>query len=128
MNKNNKFLYVLLFLFVSIFTLVACTNTNDDSKVLNRVLESCYITYAEGEDANNVSSNVTFHFTTEGDVVVKWLSSNAKVVSPNGVVMRLEQDAQVTIRVEVILGTDSLTKTFTLIVKGTGGGSQGGEE
>ncbi|WP_053093049.1 immunoglobulin-like domain-containing protein [Geobacillus stearothermophilus] len=77
------------------------------------------IGYANGDDANNVTQNLTLPTTSNG-ATITWASSDPTVVATNGKVTRPatgQPDAKVTLTATITKGSATDTKTFTVTVK-----------
>ncbi|MGO4548234.1 InlB B-repeat-containing protein [Paenibacillus sp. 2TAB23] len=76
--------------------------------------------YAAGNDAANVTQNVTLPTTGLNDVTVSWSSDNAEIIRTNGAVVRPladAEDATVTLTATLTKGEVTDTKSFTVIVR-----------
>ncbi|MBB3696655.1 T9SS type A sorting domain-containing protein [Flammeovirga yaeyamensis] len=88
----------------------------DPSKKLEEAVMAVEVVYAEGEDANNVMSNVTLASTGLFDVNISWSSNNEAVIANDGAVVRSIEDETVTLTATVTLDDKSMDKTFDLKV------------
>src|SRR5690554_2021835 len=114
----KKYLVVFLTLILGV-ALVACDNGNDESqheKVFNEVT----IVYnIEGDSSVHVTGKLTLPKTTtvEG-ATISWLSLNPTVITPEGDVVRPENDTVVKILLQVTIDGLMQQKEFEVTVKG----------
>lgn len=102
------------------FTLTVQTLPETDLEAVTYDKSNLVIGYAAGDSASSVTGNVTLD--TEGDhgSAITWSTDNDTVITAAGVVRRLSgTDATVTLTASIAKGTEVLTKTFVLTVKGT---------
>jgi len=78
------------------------------------------ITFGSGNDANNVTQNITLPTSGSNGTTISWASSNAGVIATDGKVTRPaagSSDATVTLTATITKGSASDTKVFPLTVK-----------
>ena len=118
-----KNITILIFLFLLSMLCFACTNKEEDKIELEdlvKVLNTCNISFQDEDNANSVTSDVTFNFENNNEeIIVKWVSSNLNVVSSVGKVNRFDDDIEVEVVAIVKHDNDLISKTFVLTVLGT---------
>ncbi len=107
-----KKFWSFILLFVLTFSLVACSNNNEQNE---KLIDDVYSEIVEAIEANNVTSDLNFPTTIDG-VTIIYSSSNTSVVDNDGKVTRQETDEEVTIT--LTLNKDSITviKKITVVV------------
>lgn len=108
------------------FFLFSCNMTVDpgttktDADYVAEAKSALEITYASGDSADKIRSDVTLLSTTGSEVTVTWITSDAKVITSAGVVKRPENDnASVTLTATLTKGSAKDSKEFVLSVYGT---------
>jgi|GEM_PF-2037604 len=96
--------------------------TVDDPDIASvaAALAALEVGYAAGNNAVNITQNVTLPTTGIDDVTVSWSSDHAEILSASGVVVRPlagAADATVTLTATLTKGEVTDTKTFTVIIK-----------
>ncbi|GAB6006821.1 hypothetical protein JCM12214_27210 [Geobacillus vulcani] len=95
------------------------TATSADVAAVAAAKAALAIGYASGDDANNVTQDLTLPTTSNG-ATITWTSSNPSVVATDGKVTRPatgQSDATVTLTATITKGSATDTKTFTVTVK-----------
>ncbi len=95
-------------------------NDDPDIAAVTAAAEILEVGYAAGDNAANVTQNVTLPTTGVDDVTVSWSSDKPGVISTNGEVVRPlagAADATVTLTATLTKGEVTDTKTFTVIVR-----------
>ncbi|NME69866.1 immunoglobulin-like domain-containing protein [Flammeovirga aprica] len=87
-----------------------------DDELVAEAKENLEITYASGEDATNVTHDVTLPSVGQNDVTVSWSSSDATAITDAGVVTRQDEDTEVTLTATLTKNEATATKEFTLKV------------
>ncbi|WP_139997421.1 InlB B-repeat-containing protein [Paenibacillus paridis] len=93
---------------------------NPDIAAVAAAAAALEVGYATGNNAANVTQNVTLPTTGLDDVTVSWTIDNPGIIRTNGEVIRPlagEADAIVTLTATLIKGEITDTKIFTVIVK-----------
>ena len=90
-----------------------------DAEAVAAAVEALQIEYAEGDSAVSVAQNVTLPQTGASGATIGWASSDAALISTEGVVQRPSiGNVQVTLTATVTLHETSGTAQFTLTVVG----------
>lgn len=92
----------------------------DDTDVINSYVQQycnrLNIGFAKGDSANSITQDIILP-SGDGPVNVKWMSSNDKVISPDGKVTRQEKEnTSVTLTVDVTFQTVTESRQFDLCV------------
>ncbi|HIW31157.1 MAG TPA: InlB B-repeat-containing protein [Candidatus Paenibacillus intestinavium] len=96
------------------------TEGDPDIAAVTAATAALEVGYTAGNNAANVTQNVTLRATGLDDVTVLWSSDNPGIISTNGVVVRPladVADATVTLTATLTKGQVTDTKTFTVIVR-----------
>lgn len=96
------------------------TAGNPDISSVAAALEALEVGYVAGNNADNVTQNVTLPTAGIEDVTVSWSSDNAEILSTSGVVVRPlagSADAIITLTATLTKGQVTDTKSFTVIVR-----------
>ncbi|MBD0405522.1 immunoglobulin-like domain-containing protein, partial [Flammeovirga sp. EKP202] len=86
------------------------------AELLQEASEALMITYAEGDNAESVTSNLTLPLTSSHASTVAWSSSNEAVISSDGTVTRPSATTTVTLTATLSLEEETTTKTFDVTV------------
>ena len=119
---KKSFCFVLV-LFVLVFV-IGCSDSDEpsvtDAEAVAAAKSLLVIGFAGGDDANNVSQNVSLTNAGSSGTTVGWASDNTGVVAVDGAVVRPAYgsgNATVTLTATITKGSESDTKVFTLTVK-----------
>ncbi len=100
-----------------------------DSESVTTDKTALAITFGSGNDANNVTQNLTLPTSGANGTTISWASSNTGVIASNGTVTRPaagSSDVTVTLTATIAKSGVTETKTFTVIVKAAGSSNLGG--
>ncbi|MBD0404536.1 immunoglobulin-like domain-containing protein, partial [Flammeovirga sp. EKP202] len=86
------------------------------AELLQEASEALMITYAAGDNAESVTSNLTLPLTSSHASAVVWSSSNEAVISSDGTVTRPSATTMVTLTATLSLEEETTTKTFDVTV------------
>lgn len=88
---------------------------------LDDVISSVDIVYAEGDQRESVTKNVTLsrESTLSKEATILWVSNNPSVLDGFGTVNRQAEDVEVVLTVTVTFNGESLSRIISVIVKGT---------
>lgn len=111
--RISKILMTLVFIVFTALVLVACGD--NDAKIIQDAKGSITITYSSGDSEDGVTRNITLP-TAAGDVQISWASSHPAIISATGVVVRPEEDTEVTLTATLTLGSERDTVTFKVTV------------
>ena len=96
------------------------TAEQKNKEVVSQDKANLEIVYAPGDYDENVTTNLTLPECGSAGSIISWSSNNESVISSVGVVKRQQYDMWVTLTADIIRGTVYETKTFSVLVKGTG--------
>ncbi|MBQ2669669.1 MAG: S-layer homology domain-containing protein [Clostridia bacterium] len=96
------------------------TAEQKNKEVVSQDKANLEIVYAPGDYDENVTTNLTLLECGSAGSIISWSSNNESVISSVGVVKRQQYDTWVTLTADIIRGTVYETKTFSVLVKGTG--------
>jgi endonuclease I len=115
-----KKILTILMMFSLIWTVSACEDVQQTNQA-EQLVKLIDIGFAEGDDTNAVTKNLTFNTFLGGfsDVTISWLSLNQDVISHEGVVTRKDIDTVVTVLVRLTIGELKAQKNFQVTVLGT---------
>lgn len=114
----SRFAMIFVLMFGFVFTLAACGDSKSTAEKLEEVKSA--LTIQSAEALTDVTANLTFPNSGEYSAVVTWSSDNTAVIANDGTVNRptaAQGDATVTITATIIIGSENVTKTFTVTVK-----------
>lgn len=114
----SRFAMIFVLMFGFVFTLAACGDSKSTAEKLEEVKSA--LTIQSAEALTEVTANLTFPNSGEYSAVVTWSSNNTAVIANDGTVNRptaAQGDATVTITATIIIGSENVTKTFTVTVK-----------
>jgi len=111
----SKVLMMFMFVIVTSLVLVACGETNQD--LVDEALNTVAITYGSGDTQDSVTKNLVLPESI-GEISISWTSGNPDVITNAGVVVRPEEDTEVTLTATLSLGDIEETATVTVTVLG----------
>ncbi|KXX70560.1 hypothetical protein AVL50_08115 [Flammeovirga sp. SJP92] len=100
------------------FTVKVLAYVPTDEELVALAKENLEITFAEGEDENTVTQDITLPINVENDVIVSWSSSDTSILSDAGVVTQPSSDTDVVLTATLSKNEASDTKVFTVKVIG----------
>ncbi|WP_044206429.1 T9SS type A sorting domain-containing protein, partial [Flammeovirga sp. OC4] len=86
------------------------------AELLQEASDALMITYAEGDNAESVTSSLTLPLTSSHASTVAWSSSNEAVISSDGTVTRPSATTTVTLTATLSLEEETVTKLFEVVV------------
>ncbi|NME71459.1 T9SS type A sorting domain-containing protein [Flammeovirga aprica] len=89
---------------------------DETAQQLKEATEALEITFAEGDDAENVTSAMVLPTTSLHQTTVTWASSDEAVVSTSGEVVRPSENTSIALTATVTLNGQSETKVFDIVV------------
>ena len=106
--------FLLTLILLGSLTFTACGN---ETKPIDNLVKDVAITYAEGENKNNVKNNFTVPLTV-GDATISWVSNSPLITfsGANGLVTRADDTRSVQVTATVTLGSDTRDKIFGLTI------------
>ncbi|MCH9666068.1 MAG: hypothetical protein K0U41_09535, partial [Gammaproteobacteria bacterium] len=93
--------------------------TNADAGAVSAASNALEIGYTDGDNASNVTANVTLPTSGDNGVTISWLSSDAGFINTFGTVTRpapTSESAVVTLTATISKGMEVTTKVFTVTV------------
>ncbi|MFP4178075.1 MAG: immunoglobulin-like domain-containing protein, partial [Acholeplasmataceae bacterium] len=118
MKKYSFFkgLFTLIMAVALTFTLIACEESLEQVAV-DEALESIEIVFAEGDDIDSVTEDLTLPTSFE-DVDITWESGNTEVIEDDGTVTRRFNDVNVTLTATATYGDYDGSTQFVVTVLG----------
>ncbi|MFP4187138.1 MAG: immunoglobulin-like domain-containing protein, partial [Acholeplasmataceae bacterium] len=118
MKKYSFFkgLFTLIMAVALTFTLIACEESLEQAAI-DEALESIEIVFAEGDDIDSVTEDLTLPTSFE-DVDITWESGNTEVIEDDGTVTRRFNDVNVTLTATATYGDYDGSTQFVVTVLG----------
>ena len=119
--KNKVFLSSVLMTLVGVSLMNSCRGRADPNENdVTQVASNLTIGYADGDNAESVTRDITLPTTGENGVTVTWVSDNDELVnvgtSGTGIITRPDDNTMVTLTATLTKGNASTTETFTLTI------------